>query len=93
MKKRYSLLIAALFLILPNLLCAASLKNTDGKPHKLKARAGESGGWIRTTIYPGGTRYFDCSYGCEIKVLDSGSTILLDSDADIVISGGILRTR
>jgi hypothetical protein len=93
MKNRYLIIIAALFLILPNLLCAASIKNTDGKPHKLKARSEGRGGWIRTTIYPSGTKYFDCIYGCEIKVLGTGSTILLDSDADIAISGGILRTR
>jgi hypothetical protein len=92
MKKYCLLLIAAMLLTLPNILRAASLVNRDGKPRKIKGRS-EGSGWMRTTIYPGGNRYFDCRYGCEIKVLDTGSTIYLESDADVVISNGILRRR
>ena len=92
MKSRHLLLIAVLVLNLPSVLSAASLVNRDSKAHRIKGRAGGSG-WVRSTIYPNGNKYFDCRYGCEIKVLDTGSTLLLESDKDIVISDGILRVR
>ena len=92
MKKYCLLLIAVMLLTLPNVLFAASLVNRDGKPHKIKGRR-EGSGWVRFTIYPGGNKYYDCRYGCEIKVLDTGSTIYVESDADVVISNGILRIR
>ena len=40
-----------------------------------------------------GTRYFRCRYGCEIVVIETGSSIVLESDEDVVISNGELRTR
>ncbi len=91
--KRFSVLvIVGLLLALPNILWSASLYNSDGRPHEIKARL-IGGAWIRTTVYSRGTRYFSCIYGCEIIVLETGSSVTLESDADIVISDGILRLR
>jgi hypothetical protein len=77
---------------LPNIISAASIYNTDSKPHLVKGRT-IGGGWIHTTIHNGGTRYFRCRYGCQVIVIKTGSEIVLESDADIVISNGELRVR
>jgi hypothetical protein len=86
------LLIVTFLIALPAILYAASIYNSDTRPHKIKARL-SGGEWIHTVIYDTGTRYFSCRFGCEIVVVETGSSIELESDEDIVIDEGELRVR
>ena len=92
MRRHWILLIVVMLMAWPNIIFAASISNNDSKPHKIKGRT-INGSWIYTTIYSRGTRYFRCRYGCEIRIIETGSSIVLESDADIVISNGELRVR
>jgi len=38
-------------------------------------------------------KYFDCTYGCEVRILETDSTIRLEFDADVIIDNGTLKTR
>ncbi len=90
--KRFSIpFIVALLMVLPNILWAASLYNSDAVPYacRIKSRMGLN----EEKVYPESTVYFDCTYGCEIILLKTGQTITLESDADVVIDDGILRLR
>ena len=91
--KQYLIVIVVSFLLtLPNILHAASIHNSNSKAYLIKEKnVGES--WINVSISSRGTRYFRCRYGCEIVVIETGSTIVLESDEDVVISNGELRTR
>ena len=92
MRKYWIMLLVTLLLVFPDILGAASILNTDSKPHKLKGRT-IGGSWIHTTIYTRGTKYFRCRYGCEIILIETGVSMVLESDADIVISNGEMRIR
>jgi len=91
-RKNWIVFIFILLMAWPNIIYAASIYNTDSKPHEVRGRT-IGGSWIYTTIYSGGTRYFRCRYGCQIVVVDTGSEIVLESDADIVIDYGELRKK
>lgn len=92
MRKYVMVLVVSLLMTSPNIIDAASVYNSDSRPHKVKGRT-IGGSWVHTTIYNGGHRYFRCRYGCQVTVIETGSTIVLESDADIVISNGELRVR
>ena len=92
MKKYWILLVLTLLIAFPSIVCAASVRNSDSKPHRIKGRT-INGGWIYTTIYSGGTKYFRCRWGCQVVVHETGSEIVLESDEDLVISNGELRIK
>ena len=92
MSKYWFMTILILSIAFPSIVCAASIRNSDSRPHKVKGRA-INGSWIYTTIYSSGTRYFRCRWGCQVVVLETGSEIVLESDEDLVISNGELRIR
>ena len=92
MRKYFIVLAVSVFMTLPNIISAASIYNSDSKPHLVKGRT-INGSWIHTTIYSRGTKYFRCRYGCQFIVVKTGSEIVLESDADMVISYGELRIR
>lgn len=92
MRKYLIVLVVSLLMTLPNIILAASIHNSDSKSHLVKGRT-INGGWIHVTISSRGTQYFRCRHGCQIEVVKTGSTVVLESDADIVISNGELRIR
>lgn len=71
---------------------AASLYNGDTEAYKIKIKS-KRDPWVFITLYQGSYKYFDCTYGCIIEILETGSTIRLESDADVIIDGGKLKTR
>jgi hypothetical protein len=73
-------------------LLGASLFNSDAKEYGVKIRSrGHS--WVFTTLYERSYKYFDCTFGCEITIAETGSTIRLESDADVFIDQGILKKK
>lgn len=92
MKKYWLVLVVTLVMALPNIVFAASIYNTDSKPYKIQGRT-IGGSWLHSTIYSRGTVYFRCRYGCEIRLIENGTSIVLESDEDIVISNGEMRIR
>ncbi len=92
MNRYWIVSVLVLLIALPNIVCAASVRNSDSRPHEVKGRT-INGSWIYTTVYSGGTRYFRCRWGCQVVVLETGSEIVLESDEDLVISDGELRIR
>lgn len=73
-------------------LSAASLYNSDTEEYRIKIRS-KPDPWVLVTLYQGSYKYFDCTYGCEIQIIETGSTIRLESDADVIIDNGTLKTR
>ena len=92
MRKYLIVIFVSLLMILPNIIYAASIHNSDSEPHLVKGRT-INGSWVYVTVSSRGTRYFRCRHGCQIEVVKTGSTVVLESDADIVISNGELRIR
>ena len=91
MKKKFMVLSAVLSIILTNITYAGSLYNNDSIPYSVSIK--DANGLNTMELYPNSTEYFDCTYGCEIKLIKTGQTIKLESDADVLIDGGELRTR
>ncbi len=88
--RRLTLILGTMLLMtLTTTASAASLKNMDGTPYvcRIKSRMGLS----EETVYPKSTVYFDCTYGCEITLLETDQTIKIESDKDMVIDNGELK--
>jgi hypothetical protein len=93
MKKLYTFLLVILFVALPGTLRAASVYNSDFKSHRIEIKY-SGGKQYFVTVYNSSTHYFDCSYGCQIRVVRTGYTRTLNSDAAaVVIDDGKLRVR
>ena len=93
MTKISFLILLAVCTFIPHVSLAASVRNNDGRDYRIRSRDLARQQWIYGTLYSFGSVYFACRYGCEIEVIDTGSTIQLDSDAEIAIDGGELRVR
>ena len=93
MTKNSFLILVAICIFIPHVSLAASLRNNDAGNYRVRGRSLTSKEWNYGTIHSFSSVYFRCRYGCEIEVLDTGSTIRVDSDAEIAIDGGELRVR
>ena len=91
-KKVCSILMTILFVVSPGILFAASIYNSDFKPHKVQVTYSKGKQYF-VTVYNSSTHYFECKYGCQVKVLRTGYTKTLTSDAVVVIDDGKLRVR
>ena len=91
MKRKFMVLSVVLFIITANIVYAASLQNNDDNPYSVTIK--DSDGFNTMKLYPNSIEYFDCTYGCEIKLLDTGQTMTVKSDADLLIDDGKLTTR
>ena len=91
--RRFSILIIVAILIgLPILVDAASIMNKDNEVYQIKARkAGKD--WVYVDINPKGTKYFNCRHGCELELVKTGSSVVLDTDGDVVINHGVLTVK
>ena len=86
------LIVTAVFIGLPLLADAASISNDDKEVHNTKGRKpGRDCVYIQ--INPRGTKYFNCRNGCELVLEKTGSSIQLDTDADVVIRDGVLTEK
>ena len=92
MKRRCILLAVIVLATTPALLGAASIYNSDFKPHQIQVTY-KDGSQYHVTVYNSSTHYFECKYGCQIKVLRTGATMTLDSDTLVLIDDGKLRIR
>ena len=91
-------LILILPFILPNMIYALSVYNSDGRPHDIKVTDMRSGYQQTLTVYRTSTAYARCRYGCEIEVLETGDTITVPPESSyatntVVIGDGTLRKR
>ena len=92
MKKYIVIFTLAIGLAIPNLGMTASIKNEDNKVYEVKGRK-PGKDWVYREINPRGALYFDCRFGCEIVLEETGSSIVLEEDADVVIRHGKLKVR
>ena len=92
MRKVIVLAVFTIMMTVGQTLSAASLYNSDTEEYRIKFRS-KGDPWVLITLNQGSYKYFDCTYGCEIKILETGSTIHLESDADVIIDNGTLKTR
>jgi predicted transcriptional regulator len=91
-------LIVLLPFILPNIIHAVSVYNSDGRRHDIEVTDIRSGSQQIMTIYNTSTAYVRCRYGCEIKVLETDDRIAVEpetlgSSTTVVIGDGTLRIR
>ena len=91
-------LIVILPLILPNIIYAVSVYNSDGKSHAIKVTDIRSGRQQSMTVYRASTAYVRCRYGCEIRVMETDDTITVPPESSyatntVVIGDGMLRRR
>jgi hypothetical protein len=91
-------LIVILPFILPNIIYAVSVYNSDGRPHDIEVTDIRSGSQQIMTVYNTSTAYVRCRHGCEIKVLETDDTIAVEpetfgSSKTVVIGDGTLRIR
>jgi hypothetical protein len=85
-------ILIALLVGLPIMADAASIMNKDNEVHQIKGRKpGES--WVYVDINPKGTKYFNCRHGCELELVKTGSSVVLDTDGDVVINHGELTVK
>lgn len=92
MKKYVVILALAVSLAIPNMGMAASVKNEDNKVHQVKGRK-PGKDWVYREVNPRGALYFDCSFGCELVLEETGSSVTLEEDADVVIKKGELIVK
>ena len=91
--RKYLVIVAlAIMMGFPNLGIAASVKNEDNKVHQIKGRK-PGKDWVYREINPRGALYFPCRHGCEIVLEETGSSVTLEKDADVVIRKGELRVK
>ena len=91
-------LIMMLSFTLPSIIYATAIYNNDTKPHDVQVTNIRSGSQDNLTVYNNATTYVRCRYGCEIRVMETGSTITLESESSyssktVVIDNGGLRMR
>lgn len=84
--------------ILPNIIYAVSVYNSDGKSHDIKVIDMRSGRQQSMTVYRASTAQVRCRYGCEIRVMDTDDTITVPPESSyatlaVVIENGRLRRR
>ena len=92
MKKVLLLAVLVAILVFPNTGVAAPVKNEDNKVYEIKGRKpGKE--WVYREINPRGALYFDCRFGCEIVLEETGASITLEEDADVVIRHGTFKVR
>jgi hypothetical protein len=91
-------LIVILPFILPNIIYALSVYNSDGRPHDIKVTSIRSGRQQSLTVWGSSTAYVRCRHGCEIRVLETDDTITVGRESSyssntVVIGNGTLRRR
>ncbi|HSQ83386.1 MAG TPA: hypothetical protein VLM43_01580 [Desulfobacterales bacterium] len=91
-------LIVILPFILPNIIYAVSVYNSDGRSHAIKVTDVRSGRQQSMTIYRASTAHVRCRYGCEIRVMETDETITVPPESSyatntVVIGNGKLRVR
>jgi hypothetical protein len=84
--------------ILPNILYAVSVYNSDGRSHDIRVTDIRSGRKQSMTVYRASTAHIRCRYGCEIRVLETDDTITVPPESSyathtVVIGDGRLRRR
>ena len=91
--KKYIVIIAlAVSFAIPSVGMAASVKNEDNKVHEVKGRK-PGKDWVYREINPRGALYFNCRHGCELVLEETGSSVTLEEDADVVIRKGELIVK
>jgi len=96
-------LIVILPFILPNIIYAVSVYNSDGRSHDIKVTDIRSGRQQSMTVYRASTAHVStahvrCTYGCEIRVMETDDTITVPPESSyatitVVIGDGTLRKR
>jgi len=91
-------LIVILPFILPNIIYAVSIYNSDGRSHALKVTDIRSGRQQSMTVYRASTAHVRCRYGCEIRVMETDDTITVPPESSyatnaLLIGNGTLRKR
>ncbi len=91
-------LIVILPFILPNIIYAVSVYNSDGRAHAIKVTDIRSGRQQSMTVYNSSTAHVRCRYGCEIRVMETDDTITVEPESSyatntVVIGDGTLRRR
>ena len=91
-------LIVILPFILPNIIYAVSVYNSDGRAHAIKVTDIRSGRQQSMTVYNSSTAHVRCRYGCEIRVMETDDTITVPPESSyanntVVIDDGTLRRR
>ena len=91
-KRLITLLWTIVLIFLPNSIYGASIYNSDFKPHKVQIDY-KDGTQYFVTVYNSSTHYFDCNYGCQVKLVRTGYARTLAADAVVIIDDGKLRVR
>ena len=86
------LLGAILLVLLANPIYSASIYNSDFKAQRVEIQS-KDGTRYFVTVYNSSTEYFDCPYGCQVKLVNTGYTKTLEADAVVIIDDGKLRVR
>ena len=91
-------LLVILPFILPNIIYAVSIYNSDGRSHAIQITDVRSGRQQSMTVYRASTAHVNCRYGCEIRVMETDDTITVPPESSyvtntVVIDDGTLRIR
>ena len=91
-------LILLLPFVLPNIIHAVSVYNSDGRSHDIRVIDIRSGRQQSMTVYRASTAHVRCRYGCEIRVMETDDTITVPPESSystntVVIGDGTLRMR
>ena len=81
-----------LLVFLANTIYGASIYNSDFKAQRVEIES-KDGTRYFVTVYNSSTEYFDCPYGCQVKLVNTGYTKTLEADAVVIIDDGKLRVR
>ena len=90
--------ILLLSFMLPNIIYAVSIYNSDGRSHDIRVTDIRSGRKQSMTVYRASTAHVGCRYGCEIRVLETDDTLTVPPESSyatntVVIGDGTLRRR
>ena len=76
-----------------NVAHAGTLENTDEGEYRFEVIGTDGMPILNSIVYGESTLYGLCESGCQVKLLDTGQTITMNPNDDIVIEDGVMKRK
>ena len=91
--KLFLLLLAAACLLFSVVAVAGTLENTDEGDYRYELIGTDGMPILNSIIYGETTLYGLCDDGCRVRLIDTGQTITMGPNDDIVIEDGVMKHK
>jgi hypothetical protein len=93
MKRRVLLVFLAAGCLLFNVAFAGTLENTDEGDYQYELIGTDGMPILNSIIYGESTLYGLCDDGCQVRLINTGQTISMGPNDDIVIEDGVMKPK